>query len=76
MHRACVPSAISRRHFILTAATAAGGLMVGIIAAPGSARAVAIPDRPWSDNSYAPSNTPALSDLWDAFHFPARLPGH
>ncbi len=62
MHRACVPSAISRRHFILTAATAAGGLMVGIIAAPGSARAVAIPDRPWSDNSYAPNEI----DAWIA----------
>jgi phospholipase C len=28
------------------------------------------------DNPYAPTNTPALSDLWDAFQFPARQPGH
>jgi phospholipase C len=28
------------------------------------------------DNPYAPTNTPALSDLWDAFHFPQRPSEH
>jgi phospholipase C len=28
------------------------------------------------DNPYVPANSPALSDLWDAFHFPQRLPEH
>ena len=28
------------------------------------------------DNPYAPTNSPALSDLWDAFHFPQRTPEH
>ena len=34
MHGSRVASTLSRRHFILTAATAAGGLMIGIGAAP------------------------------------------
>src|ERR1700723_3861173 len=62
MRKIDITSTVNRRDFILTAATAAGGLMVGIIAAPGSARAVAIPDRPWSDNSYAPNEI----DAWIA----------
>jgi phospholipase C len=28
------------------------------------------------DNPYAPTNSPALSDLWDAFRFPQRAPEH
>jgi phospholipase C len=28
------------------------------------------------DNPYAPTNSPALSDLWDAFHFPQHAPEH
>jgi phospholipase C len=28
------------------------------------------------DNPYAPTNTPALSDLWDVFHFPQRQQEH
>ena len=42
MQGANVASTISRRHFILTAVSAAGGLMVGIVAAPDNAHAVAI----------------------------------
>ena len=34
MHGTRVASTLSRRHFILTAATAAGGFMIGIGAAP------------------------------------------
>ena len=34
MHGSHVASTLSRRHFILTAATAAGGFMIGIGAAP------------------------------------------
>jgi hypothetical protein len=53
---------LSRRHFILTAASAAGGLMVGIVVAPDSAGAAAISSRPWSDSGYAPHEI----DAWIA----------
>ena len=43
MHGNRVASTLSRRHFILTAATAAGGFMIGIGAAPGRARAATVP---------------------------------
>ena len=33
MHGTHVPSTLSRRHFILTAATAAGGFMIGNVGA-------------------------------------------
>ena len=62
MQGTLLASTISRRHFILTTATAAGGLMVGIVAASGSARAVAISDQPWNDNPYAPNEI----DAWIA----------
>src|SRR6202795_2171350 len=54
MHAIRVASTVSRRHFILTAASAAGGLMVGIVAAPDTARAATISEQPWNDNDYAP----------------------
>src|ERR1700759_736032 len=44
-------NALSRRHFILTATSAAGGLMIGIVAAP--AGAATISAKPWSDDAYA-----------------------
>jgi isoquinoline 1-oxidoreductase subunit beta len=62
MHRNRIASTLSRRHFIITAVTAAGGLMVGIIAAPNSARAATISDQPWNDNAYAPNEI----DAWIA----------
>ena len=46
-------SAFSRRHFILTATSAAGGLLVGIGAAPEDARAAIISNQPWNDNDSA-----------------------
>jgi isoquinoline 1-oxidoreductase subunit beta len=62
MHGTRIASTVSRRHFILTAASAAGGLVVGIVAAPGSARAAMISAQPWNDNAYAPNEI----DAWIA----------
>src|SRR5690348_5069070 len=53
MHGTGAVSTLSRRHFILTAASAAGGLLVGIGAAPEDARAATISNQPWSDNDHA-----------------------
>src|SRR6201987_1163824 len=55
-------STFSRRHFILTAASAAGGLVVGIAAAPDDARAATIARQPWNDNDSAPHEI----DAWIA----------
>src|SRR5246127_1758694 len=55
-------STFSRRHFILTAVSVAGGLLVGIVAAPGRARAATISKQPWNDNDYAPHEI----DAWFA----------
>src|SRR5271170_737748 len=62
MHGTRVASSVSRRHFILAAASAAGGLLVGIVAAPGRARAATISKQPWNDNDYAPHEL----DAWIA----------
>src|SRR5271163_3062949 len=53
MRRTGDASTLSRRHFILTAASAAGGLMIGIVVAPDGARAATISTQPWNDNDYA-----------------------
>src|SRR3984893_7775951 len=57
-----VVSTLTRRDFILTALSGAGGLMIGIGAAPGSADAAAIATQPWNDNEYAPHEI----DAWIA----------
>src|ERR1700741_2565399 len=57
-----VASTLSRRHFILTAASAAGGLMVGIVAAPHTAGAASISTQPWNDDDHAPHEL----DAWIA----------
>src|ERR1700729_2386852 len=57
-----VASTFSRRHFILTAASAAGGLMIGIVAVPDSAGAATVSSQPWSDQGYAPHEI----DAWIA----------
>jgi isoquinoline 1-oxidoreductase beta subunit len=63
MHGSLVASTLSRRHFILTAATAAGGFMIGIGAAPGRADAVTVAAQPWNDdNAYAANEI----DAWIA----------
>src|SRR5579862_8680815 len=54
----------NRRHFILTAASAAGGLVVGIAFAPDDARAASIATQPWSDNDSAPHEI----DAWIAIN--------
>ena len=55
--------ALSRRHFILTAATAAGGFMIGIGAAPHVAQAATVPGQPWdTDSGYSPNDI----DAWIA----------
>src|ERR1700722_16592708 len=57
-----VVSTLTRRDFIFTAASAAGGLMIGIGAAPDGARAATISEQPWNDNEYAPHEI----DAWIA----------
>ena len=57
-----IASTVNRRDFILTAVSFAGGLMIGIGAAPRSARAAAISDQPWNDKDYAPHEI----DAWIA----------
>jgi isoquinoline 1-oxidoreductase beta subunit len=54
---------LTRRHFILTATSAAGGLMIGIGAAPAIAEAATVVAQPWNeDNAYAPNEI----DAWIA----------
>src|SRR5580692_4032487 len=63
MHGSRVASTLSRRHFILTAATAAGGFMIGIGATPRPAQAATVPGQPWNDdNAYAANEI----DAWIA----------
>ncbi len=55
--------ALSRRHFILTAATAAGGFMIGIGAAPHAADAATVSGQPWdTESGYSPNDI----DAWIA----------
>src|SRR5580704_14060861 len=54
---------LTRRHFILTATSAAGGLMIGIGAAPAIAEAAIVVAQPWNeDNAYAANEI----DAWVA----------
>jgi len=54
---------LSRRTFILTATSAAGGLMIGIGAGPDIAEAATVTAQPWNDdNGYAPNEI----DAWIA----------
>src|SRR5258707_6118793 len=62
MHGTGAASTVNRRHFILTSVSAAGGLMVGIAFASGSARAATISEQPWNDKDYAPNEI----DAWIA----------
>src|SRR3984957_10788504 len=62
MHGSGIASNLDRRHFILTAVSAAGGLMVGIAAVSDDARAATIAAQPWDSNDYAPHEI----DAWIA----------
>jgi isoquinoline 1-oxidoreductase beta subunit len=63
MHRTHVASTLSRRHFILTAATAAGGFVIGVGAMPRAAGAATVGVAPGSDeNAYSPNDI----DAWIA----------
>jgi isoquinoline 1-oxidoreductase beta subunit len=63
MHGTRKPLTLSRRHFILTAATAAGGFMIGIGPAP--SRAATVTAQPWIDDpAYAPNEI----DAWIAIN--------
>jgi isoquinoline 1-oxidoreductase beta subunit len=54
---------LTRRHFILTATSATGGLMIGIGAAPVLAEAATVVAQPWNeDNAYAANEI----DAWIA----------
>src|ERR1700682_3355539 len=52
MRGAGVASTVNRRDFILTAVSLAGGLMIGIGAAPRGADAAAIATQPWTENDH------------------------
>ena len=52
MHGTSVTSALTRRHFILTSATAAGGFAIGISGLPRLAQAATVTAQPWDDNAY------------------------
>src|SRR5580658_8013697 len=62
MHGTATAATFSRRHFIFTTLSAAGGLVVGIAAAPHSAHAATISKQPWNDNDHAPREI----DAWIA----------
>jgi isoquinoline 1-oxidoreductase beta subunit len=54
---------LTRRHFVLTATSAAGGLMIGIGTAPAIAEAATVVAQPWNeDNAYAANEI----DAWIA----------
>src|ERR1700691_624354 len=54
---------LTRRHFILTATSAAGGLMIGISTAPAIAETATVVAQPWNeDNAYATNEL----DAWIA----------
>src|SRR5215475_3541088 len=53
--------ALTRRHFIITAATAAGGFAIGISASP-RAEAATVTAQPWDDNAHAANEI----DAWIA----------
>ncbi len=63
MHGTRVASTLSRRHFILTAATAAGGFMIGIGATAGAAQAATVTAQPWNDDNATAANE---IDAWIA----------
>src|SRR5277367_1532102 len=58
-----VASTLSRRHFILTAATAAGGFMIGIGVAADHAHAAVVSAQPWTDDNGYTANE---IDAWIA----------
>jgi isoquinoline 1-oxidoreductase subunit beta len=63
MNQNRIASTLSRRHFILTSATAAGGFMIGIGAAPRPVQAATVVAQPWNDdNAYDPNEI----DAWIA----------
>lgn len=61
MQKSRVTSTVTRRHFILTSATAAGGLMIGI-GAPRRARAATVGTQPGNDDGHSPNEI----DAWIA----------
>jgi len=52
-------SSLSRRHFLVTAVTAAGGFAIGISALPHLAHAVTVAAQPWDDDGHAPNEIDA-----------------
>ncbi|HWE78368.1 MAG TPA: molybdopterin cofactor-binding domain-containing protein [Pseudolabrys sp.] len=63
MHGNRIAPKLSRRHFILTAATAAGGFMIGIGGLPRAARAATVTAQPWNDDNAHAANE---IDAWIA----------
>src|ERR1700691_5682254 len=55
-------STLTRRHFIVTVATAAGGFAIGVGAAPRCAQAGTVGAQPWDETAYNPHDL----DAWIA----------
>jgi isoquinoline 1-oxidoreductase beta subunit len=53
MHGTRTTSKLTRRHFIITAATAAGGFAIGLGTAPQPAAAASVRTQPWDDDGYS-----------------------
>jgi isoquinoline 1-oxidoreductase subunit beta len=64
MHGTATAATFSRRHFILTATSAAGGLIVGICAAPHDALAATVLQQPWDETDRVPHEL----DAWIAIN--------
>src|SRR6185437_13371127 len=56
-------SALSRRRFLVTGVTAAGGFVIGISALPHLANAVTVAAQPWNDDN---DHNPHEIDAWIA----------
>jgi isoquinoline 1-oxidoreductase subunit beta len=57
------PTELTRRHFIVAVATAAGGMAIGIGALPDLAEAADVPAQPWNDDN---PTSPNDIDAWIA----------
>jgi isoquinoline 1-oxidoreductase subunit beta len=63
MNQSRFASTLTRRHFLLTATSAAGGFMIGIGATPRRAQATTVTAQPWNDDN---ASSPNEIDAWIA----------
>ena len=60
------PAQLSRRHFIVTGATAAGGLAIGVGLLPHDAEAFTVDAKPWAQPMDQEGYSPNDIDAWIA----------